>query len=31
VHLEATHQRALDIVPLNVLQAHALRPNGGAD
>ena len=31
VHLEATHQRALDIVPLNILQAHALRPNGGAD
>lgn len=24
VHLEATHQRALEIVPLEVLQAHAL-------
>ncbi len=23
VHLEATHQRALDIVPLDVLKAHA--------
>ena len=31
VHLEATHQRALDIVPLNILQAHALRPDGGED
>lgn len=24
VHLEATHQRALDIVPLKVLQKHAI-------
>ena len=26
VHLEATHQRALDIVPLSILQSYAADP-----
>ncbi|WP_300059403.1 DUF2237 domain-containing protein [uncultured Roseobacter sp.] len=28
VHLAATHKRALDIVPLEVLEAHALNASG---
>jgi uncharacterized protein (DUF2237 family) len=29
VHLGATHERALEVVPLEVLQAHALDAEGG--